>query len=155
MTVFVARGVGRPTVTPNRETEFPSLIVDLGDVDGRPVRVVATHPQSPKPGDTKAWNRDVAALARWCTGDRPTVVAGDLNSTLDHAEFRAAITGCTDVASAVGEGLTGTWPSALPALFGVQIDHVLTSGGPRPRAAEVVDVTGSDHRGVLARVGLG
>jgi endonuclease/exonuclease/phosphatase (EEP) superfamily protein YafD len=119
------------------------------------VRVVATHTQSPKPGDTAAWRRDVAALSRWCTGERPTVVAGDLNATLDHAELREAIAGCTDTASDVGAGLSGTWPSALPRLFGAQIDHVLVAGGPRPRAAEVVDVPGSDHRGLLARVGLG
>ncbi|PVZ04259.1 endonuclease/exonuclease/phosphatase (EEP) superfamily protein YafD [Actinomycetospora cinnamomea] len=155
MTVFVRRELGRPTVTPDRETEFPSLVVDLRDVDGRDVRVVATHPQSPKPGDTNAWARDIAALARWCTGDRPTVVAGDLNATLDHAEFRTATAGCTDAAEDVGEGLTGTWPAAVPRLLGVQIDHVLTSGGPRAREVEVVDVEGSDHRGVLARVGLG
>jgi endonuclease/exonuclease/phosphatase (EEP) superfamily protein YafD len=36
----------------------------------------------------------------------------------------------------------------------VQIDHVLTAGGPRAREVEVLDVAGSDHRGVLARVGL-
>jgi endonuclease/exonuclease/phosphatase (EEP) superfamily protein YafD len=81
-------------------------------------------------------------------------VAGDLNATLDHAEFRDATAGCTDAASDVGEGLTGTWPSSAPRLLGVQIDHVLTAGGPRPREVEVVDVEGSDHRGVLARVGL-
>jgi endonuclease/exonuclease/phosphatase (EEP) superfamily protein YafD len=155
MTVFVRRDLGRPTATPNRDTEFPSLILDLPDVEGRAVRVVATHPQSPKPGDTAAWRRDVASLSRWCTGDRPTVVAGDLNATLDHAELRAATTGCADAASEVGEGLTGTWPSALPSVLGAQIDHVLTSGGPQARAAEVVDVEGSDHRGLLVRVGLG
>jgi len=155
MTVFVRRELGRPTVTPNRDTEFPSLVVDLADVDGRPVRVVATHPQSPKPGDTNAWRRDVAALSRWCTGERPTIVAGDLNATLDHAELREAIAGCTDAAEEVGEGLVGTWPSSVPRVLGVQIDHVLLSGGPRAREVEVVDVEGSDHRGVLARVGLG
>jgi endonuclease/exonuclease/phosphatase (EEP) superfamily protein YafD len=155
MTVFVRRELGRPTATPNRDTEFPSLILDFDDVDGQSVRVVATHPQSPKPGDTNAWKRDVEALSRWCTGDRPTVVAGDLNATLDHAELRDAIDGCTDAASDVGEGLTGTWPSAAPRLLGVQIDHVLTSGGPAAREVEIVDVEGSDHRGVLARVGLG
>ena len=104
---------------------------------------------------TRTVLRDVEALSRWCTGDRPTVVAGDLNATLDHAELRDAIDGCTDAASDVGEGLTGTWPSAAPRLLGVQIDHVLTSGGPAAREVEIVDVEGSDHRGVLARVGLG
>lgn len=155
MTVFVRRSVGRPTVTPNRDTEFPSLVVDLPDVDGQAVRVVATHPQSPRPGDTDAWSHDIAALSRWCTGERPTIVAGDLNATLDHAGLRAATEGCTDAASAVGEGLVGTWPSAAPRLLGAQIDHVLVAGGPQARQVDVLDVPGSDHRGVLARIGLG
>ncbi len=155
MTVFVKRSLGRPEVAADRETEFPSLVIDLDDVDGQPVRVVATHPQSPKPGDTFAWRRDVAALARWCDDGRPTVVAGDLNATLDHSELRAATAGCTDAASAVGDGLVGTWPANLPRVLGVQIDHVLLAGGPRAVGVDTIDIAGTDHRGVLARVALG
>lgn len=154
MTVLVRRSLGRPTVTVDREAEYPSLVVDIPDVGSDGVRVVATHPQSPKPGDTFAWQRDVAGLGRWCTTGEPTVVAGDLNSTLDHAELRDAIEGCTDSASAVGAGLTGTWPSWLPPVLGAQIDHVLVSGGPSATAVDVIDIEGSDHRGVLATVAV-
>lgn len=157
MTVLVDRSLGRPTVTVDRETEFPSIVVTLPpgrrDLPGRQgLRVVATHPQSPKPGDTRAWRRDIAALGRWCAGGPPTVIAGDLNATWDHAELRAAAAGCTDAASSVGEGLGGTWPSTVPAALGSQIDHVLLARGPQAAAVEFVDVPGSDHRGVLARL---
>lgn len=152
MTIFVARDLGRANVRADRETEFPSLVVDL---PGR-LRVVATHPQSPKPGDTNAWRRDVAALARWCTDvERPTIVAGDLNATLDHAELRTATAGCTDAAAQVGEGLHGTWPAQLPGVFGTQIDHVMLAGGPQARSVEFPEVAGTDHRAVLARVTRG
>lgn len=149
MTVFVSRGLGRPEVTVDRKTEFPSLIIDLPD----DLRVVAVHPQSPKPGDTFAWRRDVAALSRWCAdAEGPTIVAGDLNATFDHAELREATEGCTDAAVAVGDGLTGTWPTQLPSVFGAQIDHVLLAQGPRAQSVEFLEVAGTDHRAVLARV---
>lgn len=157
MTVLADRALGAPTVTVDRSSEFPTIVLTFPS--GRAaagLRVVATHPQSPRPGDTYAWRRDVAGLARWCAGGGPpTVVAGDLNASLDHAELRAAVTGCADVASSVGEGLVGTWPAGLPPVLGAAIDHVLVARGPRGLSAEVVDVPGSDHRGLLAHLTLG
>lgn len=158
MTVLVSRSLGSPAVTIDRTGEFPSIVLTVppGRGTGHGLRVVATHPQSPKPGEGWAWRRDIAGLARWCAGNGPpTVVAGDLNASLDHAELRAATRGCTDAASSVGQGLAGTWPVGLPPLLGSAIDHVLLARGPRPRSAEVVDVPGSDHRGLLARLTLG
>ena len=146
MTVFVKRSLGRPTVTLDRRWTFPTIVVD---VPGLP-RFVAVHPRSPRPGETDAWHREVADLSRWCTAGRPTVIAGDMNSTADQTEFREAVAGCTDAAAAVGEGLTATWPSSLPRALGVPIDHVLLAGGPRSRAVEVLDVPGTDHRALLA-----
>lgn len=152
MTVFVARDLGRTSVRADRETEFPSLVIDL---PGR-LRVVATHPQAPKPGNTESWRRDVATLERWCAdADRPTVVAGDLNATLDHAELRAATEGCTDAAAEVGDGLHGTWPAQLPWFLGAQIDHVMLAGGPEALEVDFVEVADTDHRAVLARVTRG
>lgn len=155
MTVFVRSSLGRPDVTVDREGKFPSIIVDLpssapGLASG--LRFVAAHPQSPKPGDTSQWRRDVTDLSRWCDDGRPTIVAGDMNATLDHQLFATSTAGCTDAGEASGDGLVGTWPSWAPAILGAQIDHVLTSGGPRPTALEVVPVAGTDHRGVLARI---
>ena len=156
MTVFVARGLGRPRVTVDRGGTFPAIVVDVA-ASGVPggLRFVAVHPQSPRPGDTGAWGRDVADLARWCTDGRPTVVAGDMNATADHREFADATAGCTDAASSVGEGLPGTWPAGLPRLLGAQIDHVLLAGGPRAADVAFLDVTGTDHRAVLATVAAG
>jgi endonuclease/exonuclease/phosphatase (EEP) superfamily protein YafD len=36
----------------------------------------------------------------------------------------------------------------------MQIDHVLIGGGTRPNSARVLDLPGSDHRAVLARITL-
>jgi endonuclease/exonuclease/phosphatase family metal-dependent hydrolase len=158
MTVFVRSSLGRPTVTQDRTATFPAIVVDLprsapGVASG--LRFVATHPRSPRPGDTKSWARDVSGLSRWCDAGRPTIVAGDMNSTEDHRTFRDATESCTDAGSSTGDGVTGTWPSWVPGFLGAQIDHVLTAGGPHPSAFEVVPAAGTDHRAILARVVAG
>jgi hypothetical protein len=158
MTVFVKSSLGRPTVTQDRSGTYPSVVVDLprsapGVASG--LRFVAVHPRSPRPGGTGSWARDVSGLSRWCDAGRPTVIAGDMNSTEDHQVFSDATTGCIDAGSETGDGLTGTWPSWLPGFLGAQIDHVLTTGGPRPTAFEVVPAAGTDHRAVLTRIGEG
>jgi endonuclease/exonuclease/phosphatase (EEP) superfamily protein YafD len=158
MTVFVRSSFGRPTVTQDRSATFPTIVVDLprsapGVASG--LRFVATHPRSPRPGGTGSWARDVSGLSRWCDAGRPTVVAGDMNSTEDQQAFADATASCSDAGSLTGDGLTGTWPSWLPGFLGAQIDHVLTAGGPRPTAFEVVPAAGTDHRAILARIGEG
>jgi endonuclease/exonuclease/phosphatase (EEP) superfamily protein YafD len=82
------------------------------------------------------------------------MVVGDFNATTDHRDFRSGTAGCTDAAAARGESLTATWPAAWPRWAGAQIDHVLTRGGPQARSVEVLDVPGSDHRGLLVRLRL-
>lgn len=150
-TVLVARRLGRVRTTVDEGTRFPSVVIMLPTG----LRVVAVHTEAPKPGEVRSWRRDVAALARWCHDGPPTVVSGDLNATWDHAELRDAATGCTDAASSVGDGLTGTWPSFVPRALGAQIDHVLLARGPRATSVEIVNMLGSDHRALLARIRTG
>jgi endonuclease/exonuclease/phosphatase family metal-dependent hydrolase len=117
------------------------------------IRILAVHTAAPVSGSMPAWRSDLAALRNWCQSTpTPLVVVGDFNATLDHLEMRSL--GCSDVAAEVGRGLTGTWPTSLPAWLGVQIDHVLVGGGITPNSARVLDLPGSDHRAVLARVTL-
>jgi hypothetical protein len=158
MTVFVRSSLGRPTVTQDRSGTYPSIVVDLprsapGVAAG--LRFVAVHPRSPRPGGTGSWARDVSGLSRWCDAGRPTVIAGDMNSTEDHRVFADATAQCTDAGSSTGDGVAGTWPSWLPGFLGAQIDHVLTADGPRPTAFEVVPAAGTDHRAILARIAKG
>jgi endonuclease/exonuclease/phosphatase (EEP) superfamily protein YafD len=135
----------------DRETKF-SWIELTGGVLGA-VRVVAVHTAAPVSGSVPAWRADLAALGRWCHSTPPPVLlVGDFNATLDHPELRSL--DCTDVAAAAGRGLIGTWPTSLPPWIGMQIDHVLIGGGIRPNSARVLDLPGSDHRAVLARITL-
>lgn len=117
------------------------------------VRVFAVHAAAPVPGQVEAWERDLAELvAPACRAGTPAVVAGSLAATTDQRAFRAAASGCVDALETVGAGTTATFPASLPRWFGLQTDHVLTAGGVDVRTAEVLDVPGTDHRAVLARL---
>lgn len=126
-------------------------------VGGVAVTLHAVHPTSPLPLDEATWSDDLAVLAGPCAAAEPTIVVGDLNASPDHSGFRALLeAGCRDVGAAAGGALVGTWPQAVPRALGTVIDHVLLAG-PRlaPLSYEVLDAPGSDHRAVLAVVGVG
>ena len=60
---------------------LPSLLAV--PVDGTGPRIVAAHPVAPVPGEMEAWRQGLQWLADRCAGQN-VIVAGDLNSTLDH-----------------------------------------------------------------------
>lgn len=133
-------------------TPFRSLVLSGGSLGD--LRFVAVHAVAPVPAGVPQWRADLAHLATWCAAPGPTVLAGDLNASLDHSAMRAGTAGCTDAAAQAGAGLVGTWPSNWPRWAGTQIDHVLSTGGIVAGSVTVHDVDGTDHRAVLARLRL-
>ncbi|MGH3734921.1 MAG: endonuclease/exonuclease/phosphatase family protein [Micromonosporaceae bacterium] len=118
--------------------------------------VVAAHPTPPVPyGDAVTdWRTELSRLPRPDRDDAVvSLLAGDLNATLDHAPLRRLLaTGYTDAADAIGEGLAVTWQAGwVPA---VTIDHILVEDGTGVRAVRVHRVGGSDHRAVVADLTL-
>jgi endonuclease/exonuclease/phosphatase (EEP) superfamily protein YafD len=91
-------------------------------------------------------------VARWCA--TPAIIAGDFNATLDHPPLRRILhSGCADAAALSGNALTGTWPSSWPRPLATPLDHVLLSGPRRAVISFTVhDISGTDHRAVLATV---
>jgi endonuclease/exonuclease/phosphatase (EEP) superfamily protein YafD len=115
----------------------------------------AVHPTAPMSRNSTAWWRDeLALIGRWCAGPVAPLVAGDFNATLDHPALRAALGRCRSAAAGTGRGLVGTFPAGVPRWLGIQIDHVLVPADAVTTRFEVLDLTGSDHRAVLARVRL-
>ncbi|MEJ2888053.1 endonuclease/exonuclease/phosphatase family protein [Actinomycetospora aeridis] len=145
-----ARTISDAPGTPT-DTRYPWAEV-TGGILG-PVRLGAVHVVSIMPGWVAYWPGELALLQRWCAGG-PALVVGDFNATPDHSAFRAGAQGCTDAATERGESLTGTWYAGVPRSVGAQIDHVLTRGGPQARDVAVIDIPGSDHRALLARLTL-
>jgi endonuclease/exonuclease/phosphatase (EEP) superfamily protein YafD len=139
------------------DTRYPWAEVTggiLGDT-----RLVAVHLVSVVPSWIRYWPGELEMLSRWCAAPGPTMVVGDLNASPDHSAFRSGTAGCTDAATATGDSLVGTWNTAVPSWLGTQIDHVLTrpgpdGSGPLARSVEVLDLPGSDHRGLLVHLRL-
>lgn len=145
-----ARTISDAPGTPT-DTRYPWAEV-TGGILG-PVRLGAVHVVSIVPGWVSYWPGELAQVQRWCSGG-PALVVGDFNATPDHSAFRAGTRGCADAATERGASLTGTWFAGVPRALGAQIDHVLTAGGPRARAVQVIDVPGTDHRALLVRLVL-
>lgn len=117
--------------------------------------LVIVHTAAPvTAANTRRWHCDLAHLARWSHAPVAPIIAGDLNATLDHARLRAVLGPVRSAAIGSGHGLAGTFPTIRPnwpALVGIHIDHVLVPAGSAVSRYAILDVTGSDHRGVLAR----
>ncbi|MDN5795502.1 MAG: endonuclease/exonuclease/phosphatase family protein [Intrasporangium sp.] len=127
------------------------------------VTLYALHPAQPyRPGE---WQEDgarvVGAVGAGLSGDPdPTIVAGDLNATLDHWPLRAlASIGFTDAVVAVNGGFQPTFPVGgreqrfgitVPPVF--QIDHVFVSRQLVVSEVARVATPGADHLGVLATI---
>lgn len=123
------------------------------DVAGRRVELTAVHPLPPINGAGRAdWKHSLATLPSSST-DPVRILAGDFNATLDHARFRDLLSrGHTDAADRRGRGLTTTWGfTAFPRLT---LDHILVPPTVAVRSYDVLRLTGSDHRPVLAELQL-
>jgi|SRR5579875_850843 len=134
----------------------------LGLPSGQQVDLVCVHCRPPRPvgrsfGVT-GWRDELAALPAPATepGQIPVILAGDFNSTLDHARFRELLRrGYADAACRAGGGLTPTWgpgSSGRPPLL--TIDHILVDQCCTVWSSAVFRLPGSDHRLLFADVEL-
>ena len=144
---------------------LPSIIAV--PVDGTGPTIIAAHPISPVPGEMTSWRSGLSWLAARCgataaAGDG-TILAGDLNSTLDHwsglsapsAHGQGDLGACHDGARDEKAAAVGSWPTQLPSSMGTPIDHVLASVGWTFVGFRVItteDGAGSDHRPVVAQL---
>ena len=135
---------------------LPSLLAV--PVDGTGPHIIAAHPVSPVPGEMAAWRQGLRWLAERCAGQN-VILAGDLNSTVDHYTGLGTDGGdlgrCHDAARASGDAAVGTWPALVPQLLGAPIDHVMATPDWEVVGFRVIgsqDGAGSDHRPVVAQL---
>jgi endonuclease/exonuclease/phosphatase (EEP) superfamily protein YafD len=123
--------------------------------------LVAVHPSQPLLTGS-GWKRDWTVVNKALDSlEGPRMLVGDLNSTLDHGPVRAALgRGLHDAAAGADSGWQPTWPSGvkpyrLPLGVGLfAIDHVLASAHFGAVATRTFDVSGTDHRALVARLAL-
>lgn len=100
------------------------------------------------------WAGEVREAMSACAAAPFGILGGDFNATRDHT-FTLPDCGYVDVLAASGAGGWGTWPTELPAWLGTPIDRILVDPAHWvPVAGWVIDVPGSDHRAVVARLGV-
>nr|WP_294693334.1 endonuclease/exonuclease/phosphatase family protein [uncultured Friedmanniella sp.] len=126
------------------------VVPGIGDI-----RLLAVHPCNPYCGQNR-WASDHAELRRVVQQHRslPLVVAGDLNAVPDHGPMQdLRRLGLRSAADLVGAGWAPTYPAnrLVPPLL--TIDHVLLDDRLAAGSLERVRVTGTDHLGVLVRLG--
>lgn len=124
---------------------------------GKPaVEVGSAHPRPPLLqaqvwGSSHRWADDIAGLPAASASGPIRILAGDFNATLDHSPLRKLIsTGYRDAAATVGKGLAPTWPYDGDRLPPVTIDHVLVDKRAGVGAFRTSQVSGSDHKAIVA-----
>jgi endonuclease/exonuclease/phosphatase (EEP) superfamily protein YafD len=159
-----AAGTGIWSATPLTETGVISgmrfAALDASTViGGRPVRLLGVHavpPQQPE------WATDLALLRRHVTAPllvgQPLVIAGDFNATQYNGPMHRLLdAGLTDAGQAeLWSWQQQTWPvedaPSMPA--SIRIDHVLVPRSAAVEQVHTVQVAGTDHLGLVARVRL-
>ena len=117
-----------------------------------PFWLVAVHVAQPLVGPGN-WGADWSVLDQVVPAltDKPALMVGDFNSTLDHRPMRDLLgDGFADAARSANSGWQPTWPSTGLGL--IAIDHLLSRGGYRAISTETFHVRGTDHRALVARL---
>jgi len=137
------------------EAGRPSAVMKLS-VGGTAVSIVATHPTNPlSPGTFALRNDQLEAVATYARGrEQPLVLIGDLNVTMWSPWHRrlCAEAGLTNARR--GFGVLASWPTYLPPIMRLPIDHCLVSGDLAVTDCRLGPEFGSDHRPLIVDLAL-
>lgn len=142
--------------------QFVQAYATVSVPGGQPVLVESVHTTPPARLDNlNYWRRDLEhqSGATESPAGISRILAGDFNSTLDHAPLRDLIArGYRDAAEAAGAGFVGTWgpyegrhgdSKPIPP---VTIDHVLADQRLGVGKVSAHSVTKTDHRALLVEL---
>lgn len=134
--------------------EVPSIEA-ITVVEGKPLRVIATHTIPPLSAEhTRFRNQHIAYIvSRISESQIPTLLVGDFNLVPTSPAWRRLF--ATSPVKRLQAGLlpVGTWPSTL-GILGASIDHVFISDGLVAVGVAVLPDVGSDHRGLVVDLSL-
>ncbi|TQL69552.1 endonuclease/exonuclease/phosphatase (EEP) superfamily protein YafD [Nocardioides albertanoniae] len=133
------------------ETRMGSWVADVGEW-----RVLVAHPAAPTVAE---WPAEQEIIRKAAAEEKPDLILGDLNASLDHHTVRRLLEAAQvhDAARASNAGWQPTWPTqgfaGIPLPPSAAIDHVLIGDGLVALATDTVEVPGSDHLALLAYLG--
>lgn len=124
---------------------IPSIDATIA-LDGRPLRVIATHPIPPvNPETFDNRNDQLQAIAAAAAAHKGAmVVAGDLNITPWSVHFKKMLDTGGLHNSRQGFGVLPSWPANFPPA-GIPIDHILHNNPVSVLGVEISPDLGSDH----------
>jgi endonuclease/exonuclease/phosphatase (EEP) superfamily protein YafD len=137
------------------EAGRPSVAFEV-NVDGTPVSVVTTHPMHPlSPGTFAARNDQLAAVGDFAARrGGPLVLIGDLNVTM-WSPWYGRLRDETPLTNARrGFGVLASWPTFLPPVMRLPIDHCLVSDELVVTDCRLGNAFGSDHLPLIVDVAV-
>lgn len=135
---------------------LPSAVASFV-LDGRPLRMATTHPLPPM-GVRNQSSRDAqlrrvkAHLCRERELDDPLILIGDLNTTPWSPIYREVVSALHLRNAREGRGVLPTWPTHLPGILRIPIDHILLTDDFVVEQFRLGEEFGSDHLPVFVEV---
>jgi len=129
---------------------LPSIDARFETENGRPFRLIGTHPLPPiRDATWRSRNHQLAEVASVAASDTvPTLVAGDFNSSPWSPFFKDFLNDSGLRDSARGFGIRPTWVPGSLFFFALPLDHICVSEAVTIHARRVGPALGSDHRAV-------
>ncbi|NEQ32866.1 MAG: endonuclease/exonuclease/phosphatase family protein [Leptolyngbya sp. SIO4C5] len=127
------------------------LISAQVEVGQHSVQLLSLHLIRPRSPQTDRYQKaELAAVAKWSqkvqqAETTEVLVMGDFNATPWANRFLHLLSAGNLKNSLRGYGLQNTWPTNLPLILGVPIDHAVHSKGLVTTARSVSPVAGTDH----------
>ena len=133
---------------------YPTVIAKLR-LDEYVLNLVATHPTIPVSRELyAARNTQLDSLYELLESlDGPTILLGDLNTSMWDVNYRAFETRSGLRNARKGFGVTPTWPTFMPFAM-IPIDHVLVSSDIDVRDVHAGPRIGSDHLPLVVTLSL-
>lgn len=136
------------------QAELPTLETTL-EIETQELRLLVTHLDSPVRVPALRRNRQLRALGKHLQELRqPLLVMGDLNVSMwsPHYKDFERISGQRN--GRKGFGILPTWPTFLPPLAQIPIDHCLISPDLQMQEMRTGKAVGSDHLPLIFRLQL-
>lgn len=132
---------------------LPSLVTEL-QVEGQPIRLIATHPLSPRSKQNfKLRNQQLYAIAQaFSERDQPLMMVGDLNITSFSPIFKRFIREIDLYDSREGFGVQPSWPARAWRIARISLDHCLLSPDLSVSQRKLGQYVGSDHLPVYVEI---
>jgi endonuclease/exonuclease/phosphatase (EEP) superfamily protein YafD len=153
--IYSRRPLSDPTTLFPGGADYP-LAVATVEGRSRPIRLALLHPRAPATPSEADRHASLLRAAGEAVraGGGSGIVMGDLNTTPWSARYRELLEDAGLEDTREGRGLQTTWPSFLPTILRIPIDHVLVTPDLAAAEREVGPEVGSDHLPVWAELAL-